>query len=242
MKRHNRKINFMNQISNDLAAGFALVPDVLDEATTQFLIENLAPLQIENAAGVRNLLDVPAIVDLARSPSVRALIEPILGPHCFAVRGIYFDKTPGANWKVPYHQDLSIAVRERHEAAGFGPWSVKAGVVHVQPPTEVLQEMVTLRLHLDDCDENNGALRVLENTHRLGQLSALQIARQREIGTEIVCSCARGGALLMRPLLLHASSPARSPRHRRVVHLEWTARELPGLLNWRDRIANLSAI
>ena len=232
----------MNQILNELSNGFALVPDVLDEATIRFLIESLAPLQVQSAAGVRNLLDVPAIVGLARSPSIRALVEPILGPHCFAVRGIYFDKTPGANWKVPYHQDLSIAVQERHETEEFGPWSVKAGVVHVQPPTEILETMVTLRLHLDDCDENNGALRVIENTHDLGQLSASQIVRQREIGTEIACCCARGGALLMRPLLLHASSPARSPRHRRVVHLEWAARELPGLLNWRDRIANQSAI
>ena len=230
----------MNQISNDISAGFSLVPDVLDGTTTQSLIEALAPLQIESAAGVRNLLEVPLIADLARSLPIRALVEPILGPQCFAVRGIYFDKTPGANWKVPYHQDLSIAVRERHETENFGPWSNKAGAIHVQPPTEILQEMVTLRLHLDDCDHNNGALRVLIDTHNLGKLNASQIARQRETGREIVCSSARGGALLMRPLLLHASSPARHPRHRRIIHLEWAARELPGLLNWRERIYSQS--
>ena len=225
----------MNQILSELSNGFALVADVFGEATTESLVESLAPLPIENAAGVRNLLDVSAIAELARSPQIRALVEPVLGPHCFAVRGIYFDKTPGTNWKVPYHQDLSIAVQKRHETAGFGPWSVKAGVVHVQPPAEILQAMLTIRLHLDDCDESNGALRVLENTHNLGKLNASQIARQREIGREIVCSSARGGALLMRPLLLHASSPAHRPRHRRIVHLEWAARELPGLLNWRER-------
>ena len=228
----------MNQILNDISAGFSLVPDVLDQMTNQSLIEELAPLQIENAAGARNLLEVPAVADLARSPQIRALIEPVLGPQCFAVRGIYFDKTPGANWKVPYHQDLSIAVKQRHPTEGFGPWSIKAGVVHVQPPTEILQEMLTLRLHLDDCDENNGALRVLPATHELGKLSASQIVWQRESGREVVCSGARGDALLMRPLLLHASSLARDPRHRRIIHLEWAARELPGLLNWRERITN----
>lgn len=224
-----------------LTSGYALISGALDAATARLLRETLAPLQIESAAGVRNLLDVRAIAELARSPSIRALIAPILGPHCFAVRGIYFDKTPDANWKVPYHQDLSIAVahqrEDKREIAGFGPWSEKAGVLHVQPPREILEQMVTLRLHLDACDEDNGALRVLGNTHLLGKLSASQIARQRELAREIVCCCAVGDALLMRPLLLHASSAAQSPRHRRVIHLEWAARELPGALNWRDRIA-----
>ena len=83
--------------------GFAIIPNVLDDAATDALIEILAPHQIEGAAGARNLLDVAAIQTLARSAQIRALIEPILGPHCFAVRGIYFDKTASANWKVPYH-------------------------------------------------------------------------------------------------------------------------------------------
>ena len=219
-----------------LEQGFDIIPNLLDDATIDALIETLAPLQTEGAAGARNLLDVAAIQTLARSARVRALIEPILGPHCFAVRGIYFDKTAGANWKVPYHQDLSLAVRARFEREGFGPWSVKAGVFHVQPPTEILENMLTLRLHLDACDATNGALRVLENTHKLGKLSAAQIAREREIGAETVCAVPRGGALLMRPLLLHASSPALHPAHRRVIHLEWAAHELPAGLNWRHQI------
>ena len=98
--------------------------------------------------------------------------------------------------------------------------------------------MLTLRLHLDACDENNGALRVLENTHRLGKLSAPQIAHQRKIGVESVCAVPRGGALLMRPLLLHASSPALVPTHRRTIHLEWAARPLPEVLNWQHKIGN----
>ncbi len=216
--------------------GFAIVSNVLDAAQADALIETLAPLQTEGAAGARNLLDVAAVQALARSAPIRALVEPILGPECFAVRGIYFDKTAGANWKVPYHQDLSIAVRERRDAAGFGPWSVKGGAVHVQPPVEILENMLTLRLHLDDCDATNGALRVMENTHRLGKLSAPQIARQREVGSETACAVPRGGALLMRPLLLHASSPALVPTHRRVIHLEWAARELPEALNWQHQI------
>lgn len=219
-----------------LAQGFAIIPKFLDDSTINELIEILAPLQIEGAAGARNLLDIPEIQKLARSDQIRALIEPILGPNCFAVRGIYFDKTAGANWKVPYHQDLSIAVAARADIENYGPWSIKAGVIHVQPPTPILENILTLRLHLDACDESNGALRVLGNTHQLGKLSAPNIARQRKIGQEIVCEVPRGGALLMRPLLLHASSPAHTPTHRRVIHLEWAAHDLPEGLNWQHQI------
>ena len=220
-----------------LSQGFALIPDALDGEAVDALLETVAPLHVEGAAGARNLLDIEAIQTLARSAPVRALVEPVLGPHCFAVRGIYFDKTASANWKVPFHQDLSIAVAARREIEGYGPWSIKAGVTHVQPPTEVLEQMVTLRLHLDDCNAENGALRVLSGSHEAGKLSAPQIASLRQTRDEITCALPRGGALLMRPLLLHASSPALVPSHRRVIHLEWAARGLPGGLNWRHRIA-----
>ena len=222
-----------------LNQGYALVPDALDDITTDALLKVVAPLHVEGAAGARNLLDVPEIQTLARSPQVRALVEPILGPDCFAVRGIYFDKTAGANWKVPYHQDLSIAVEARRDIAGYGPWSSKAGVIHVQPPREVLENMLTLRLHLDDCDASNGALRVLPASHLPGKLGAPEIAHWRETVAEITCALSRGGVLLMRPLLLHASSPALVPTHRRVIHLEWAAHSLPDGLNWRHRIAKI---
>jgi ectoine hydroxylase-related dioxygenase (phytanoyl-CoA dioxygenase family) len=161
-------------------------------------------------------------------------MQSLLGQEARVVRGILFDKTPGANWKVPWHQDLTIAVKQKREAPGFGPWSIKAGIPHVQPPIEVLQRMVTLRLHLDECDADNGPLRVLPGTHRHGRLSSEAIAEQRCLASEVLCTSPRGGALLMKPLLLHASSPCRSPRHRRVVHLEWSSDTLPHGLQWHS--------
>ena len=98
----------------------------------------------------------PRSAGLAGSPALLDLVEPVLGPGAFAVRGLLFDKTPGANWGVPWHQDLTIAVRERVEAPGFGPWTVKAGIPHVRPPVGVLEGMLTLRVHLDDCDAARG--------------------------------------------------------------------------------------
>lgn len=236
----------------DLAAGverdgFALVPNVLDPAAVRALLAALDDAGGDAPGGVgvrrrasvyamRNLLDLPAVREVAQSPAVRALAECVTGPGAFAVRGILFDKTPDANWKVAWHQDLTIAVRGRREVEGFGPWSEKAGVASVQPPASVLERMITVRLHLDDCFAENGPVNVIPGSHRHGRLSAAGIERLRA-GTAPVSTCiARGGALVMRPLLLHASSPATSPAHRRVVHLDFAVDALPDGLEWHDQV------
>lgn len=231
----------MTRFSNVAGDGFAVIPDVLNPAQIEELREVVARIEgagvskRQNVFAIRNLLDSPEIQDLARSSAIRALVEPVLGPDCFAARGIFFDKTPDANWKVPWHQDLSIAVREKIEVEGFGPWSEKSGAIHVQPPAGILENMLAIRLHLDDCDGTNGALRVVPGSHTSGKLDAAQIALQ--VGKiEEIAAVGSGGAMLMRPLLLHASSPSHSPAHRRVIHLEFAASELPAGLRWLHRI------
>lgn len=229
--------SLLNEVARD---GFAIVPDAVDTDTVDRLVAALGDVrdggEVRRRDGVyaiRNLLEaVPTIGVLARSAVLRGLVAPILGPEGFPVRGILFDKTAGANWNVVWHQDLSIAVRERREAPGFGPWSEKAGVTHVQPPAALLERMLTVRLHLDDCDPDNGPLRVLPGSHRAGRLNAAAIQDWRTRVPEVVCPVPRGGVLLMRPLLLHASSDARAPGHRRVIHIEYAAEGLPGGLAW----------
>jgi ectoine hydroxylase-related dioxygenase (phytanoyl-CoA dioxygenase family) len=125
-----------------------------------------------------------------------------------------------------------IAVRARQDIPGFSAWSVKAGVVHVQPPIEILAGILSVRLHLDDTDETNGALRVIPGSHLRGLLDDDAIQQWKEQGNVATCAVPRGGALLMRPLLLHASSVAAQPTHRRVLHLEYSALDLPGGLAW----------
>src|SRR5204862_4238864 len=124
------------------------------------------------------------------------------------------------------HQDLTLAVRARAEVLGFGPWSVKDGVPHVQAPAELLEQMITLRLHLDDCDESNGALLVLSGSYRFGKIPTEQIRGLEKECPENVCKARAGEGLLMRPLLLHASSRSRSDGHRRVLHIEYSGFEL----------------
>ncbi|MBJ6759466.1 phytanoyl-CoA dioxygenase family protein [Myxococcaceae bacterium JPH2] len=221
--------------------GFALIPEAVSAETVESLLRALPSVESSSNAsrrgGVRNLLeDVPEVQALALHGPLRDVAERVLGRDCFAVRGLMFDKTPESNWKVIWHQDLTIAVRERREVPGFGPWSHKAGVECVQPPPEVLESMVAVRLHLDDCGSDNGPVRVLPGSHREGRLSSAQTQTRLEQQPAEDCLVSARGILVMRPLLLHASSPARVPAHRRVVHLEFAACELPAGLEWHTRI------
>lgn len=224
------KCEYSRQISRD---GFALVP-LADAAQCDALAGDLAQFETEmRRGGVRDLLNRSAAVrDFAQSARILAVVRKVLGESAHPVRGIFFDKTPHANWKVPWHQDLTIAVREKIEVAGFSAWSEKDCIPHVQPPVEILQKMLTLRLHLDDADATNGTLKVLSATHQNGRFEAAQIQQMRATHEETLCVAARGDALLMRPLLLHASSAGTAPKRRRVIHLEYAATELPDGLRW----------
>lgn len=222
--------------------GFAVHEQVISPADCELLTRELTPrFQSEQDAarsrigGLRNLLQTsPSVAQVASSAPVMDLLRSMLGAEPFPVRSIFFDKTPEANWSVAWHQDLHIAVAEKIETAGFGPWTIKAGVPHVQPPLEVLASMVTLRLHLDDCDRTNGALKVIPGSHACGVLTggAFLEWTQRE---PVFCEVPKAGAMLMRPLLLHASSPAVNPTHRRVLHIEYATTSLPNGLKWFER-------
>jgi ectoine hydroxylase-related dioxygenase (phytanoyl-CoA dioxygenase family) len=222
------------------ADGFEILAGVLSSGECEVLADELAHLLDEKKAssgnrigGLRNLLQtVPRVAELAHSSQLSALLRCRLGKPPFPVRALMFDKTADANWRVPWHQDLAIAVAARIETPGFEAWSVKEGVVYVQPPREILEGMAAIRLHLDDCGSENGALRVIPGSHLRGKLNSDEIAACVKSATVHTCEVPKGGALLMQPLLLHSSSPAQSPRHRRVLHIEYATEKLPDSLKW----------
>lgn len=188
-------------------------------------------------AGIRALSAKSVVFrELIESHEFRAIAAGVLGPACFPVRTILFDKTPDANWDVPWHQDATIAVASRPDnladAPGFGPWSIKEGVHHVQPPAGVLERMLTLRLHLDDCPEDNGALRVVPGSHAHGFIDEGAIKREECEARSRTLAVPAGGLVVMRPLTLHASRKATRPAHRRVVHVEFAVDALPYGLEW----------
>lgn len=211
--------------------GFELIAGLVDEAERRELLDVVGAVDV---AGRRNMLAVPAVAALATSEKLLDLVRLHTDGEPRPVRAIWFNKSAEANWLVAWHQDLAIAVRQRIETLGFEAWSVKEGVPHVQPPAEVLERMLTVRIHLDDADERNGALRVIAGSHRSGRLDADQIAGLREERGETLCAAAAGDAMLMRPLLLHASGRSTNDRPRRVLHLEYAAEELPGGLAWPE--------
>lgn len=190
--------------------------------------------QMEQGAnlGLRNLLQQDWCAELAAKLSgCEALASMIPAGHV-AVQCTAFVKAPEHNWLVPLHQDLSIPVAERIEHPAVTGWSQKDGVYYVQPPIAVLQELVAVRLQLDPCSDGDGGLRVVPGSHLGGRLSAPEAMAIRELSGEAVCQVPRGAALVLRPLLLHASSKLKGDQPRRVLHFLYGPSVLPCGLRW----------
>lgn len=212
--------------------GFEIVRKAIPEVWLARL-DNCLDKDFQNT---RNILQEPTVREFAGAVSLRAIVEPVLGSSCVAVRGIFFNKSADSNWKVTWHQDCVISVKSRRDIDGWGPWSTKAGVPHVRPSAGVLSGMLAVRVHLDDCPIENGALHVMPGSHDRGFISEAEIVASDKSAQQ-VCAAERGDVLLMRPLLLHASSSAASPTSRRVLHLEFATHQLlPGDLEWFDSV------
>ena len=196
--------------------GWALVASGLE---AERLAELGATAFATDAAGTRCLLDIPSVRAAAETMRETLVVRGLLPVGAVAIQAIAFDKNPAANWKVTWHQDLMLPLARSVSDSGYELPSRKAGVDYARPPRAVLETLLAVRLHIDDCDEANGPLRVSPGSHRQGVIRSTDIDARREVFGETTVLAAAGEALLMRPLLLHASSPAREPRHRRVLHI-----------------------
>ena len=164
---------------------------------------------------------------------IGAIAASILGDQARPVRAILFDKTPGRNWALGWHQDRTIVVKERIDTDGYGHWTVKSGLIQVEPPFEILERMVTLRVHLDAVDERNAPLRVVPGSHRLGRLPEAEIERVVAAFGERLCLAERGDVWLYATSIVHASLAADPPRRRRVLQVDFSADATPSPLAWR---------
>ncbi len=149
------------------------------------------------------------------------------------VRALWFDKTLEANWAVPWHQDRTIAVRERVTHPGYGPWSIKAGTVHVEPPFAVLGNMVTARLHFDACPPDNAPLEVIIGSHTRRHAVA-EVAALVRAGPQRLCLAAKGDLWLYRTPILHRSARATRSGRRRVLQVDFCRESLPPGLDWAE--------
>lgn len=155
-----------------------------------------------------------------------------LAPGMFPVRAVAFDKTAQSNWTLPWHQDRIIAVAARHPVPGYGNWSEKHGVWHGEPPTEVLAQMLFVRVHLDACDADTGAMEIAEGSHAAGVVSVQQAMGVAQDYPRALCTAHPGDILILPMLTLHRSRAAAAPATRRVLRLDYAASPLPAPLAW----------
>lgn len=183
-------------------------------------------------AGIR-LAQVPPLRPfLANDGILGALAATHLGPATRPVRAILFDKSAGTNWALGWHQDRTIAVRDRIETPGYGPWTIKAGMHHVEPPAELQAGMVTMRVHLDPISETNAPLLIAPGSHQLGRIAEAEIEGIVARCGTVTCLAEAGDVWLYATPILHASNRATIPSHRRVLQVDFAAADLPGGLQW----------
>lgn len=217
-------------------AGFELIDELLAPEMAQSLLAELTRLQLEPLrGGIRRIEKrLPEVAALASSPRFIATAQRHLSGPPELVRAIYFDKSPENNWFVTWHQDRTVAVSERFEAEGWGPWSIKSDVWHVQPPLEVLQNMITIRLHLDPATKANGCLKVLPGSHNIGLLPADAVQHSISHERAVYCESPVGGAVVMRPHILHSSEKSATAMPRRILHFEYSSYRLPHGISWNS--------
>lgn len=225
--------------------GFALAEQVYDQSDILEIAvevqESLASLTAESSASIRtrsgvvyaarNFLSIfPKVTEFIDRPILKLILNEILGESCGLVRGLYFDKPPQQGWTLPWHKDLTVAVRNTNvKTSEFKNPTFKAGVSHFEAPESILKQMLTLRIHLDGADQENGALMVMPQSHH-GKVDSAQPDQN-----SVTIATQSGDVFMMRPMLTHCSgnSHPEIDRHRRVIHLEFAASQrLPDRVEW----------
>ncbi|MEO6454716.1 MAG: phytanoyl-CoA dioxygenase family protein [Ginsengibacter sp.] len=225
-----------------ICEGFAIVDNVFTTEEIYSILQTIAQVdttkptfrKTNDLFAIRQFIkEVPETFNLIFNSRLNSIISPVFGDDYFVTKSIYFDKPEQSNWFVAYHQDLTISVDKKLDVEGFGSWTVKQNQFAVQPPLDILESNFTIRIHLDDTDENNGALKVILKSHLKGIIRPETIDWIKE--TETVCNVRKGGIMIMKPLLLHASNRTTNNKKRRVIHIEFSNRSLIDTLQWAEK-------
>ncbi|RYD95087.1 MAG: phytanoyl-CoA dioxygenase [Sphingobacteriales bacterium] len=226
--------------------GFAVIPNVYNAEEIDAIANTIATAQhntsnfrkTDDLFAIRQLFkEVPGLQQLIFTDKLKTIVGDLFGEDYFLVKSIYFDKPGNSNWFVAYHQDLTISVDKKTAVEGFSNWTVKNGQFAVQPPLEILQNNFTIRIHLDDTDGDNGALKVIQSSHKKNIYRAEEIDYSAEV--EVTCNVPAGGVMIMKPLLMHASNRTVNNKNRRVIHIEFSNAELPEEIKWAERLTAL---
>ncbi|HEY6136929.1 MAG TPA: phytanoyl-CoA dioxygenase family protein [Thermoanaerobaculia bacterium] len=223
-------------LTSDLfAQGFAVADIRLTDEQCDHLAAAIPSLSASHGV-VRGLIQHPAVVQLLLHKQFGGYLWSVVGRDLVAVKATLFDKMVALNWRAQWHQDRVIAIRERMQISGYGSWSMKAGVQHAEPPAAVLQQMLAVRIYLDHSDTENGPLRVIPGSHVFGKLSDEDLQNRVADSRSIEVHVAKGGLLLMHPLLIHSTSESHTTEHRRVLHVELAPAEAISPLQWHTML------
>lgn len=232
--------NFLENKAELQKRGFTTINSVYSQEEINSIIKFIddqdtnSPIfrKSENLFAIRQFIkELPQIKSLIFNERLESIINTI-EENAFIVKSIYFDKPEKSNWFVAYHQDLTISVDKKESIEGFGPWTSKHNQFAVQPPLEILENIFTIRIHLDNTDESNGALKVIDGSHLKSVYRPEKIDWINE--KENFCNVEAGGIMLMKPLLLHSSSRTSNQKRRRVIHIEFSNKTLPSQLKWSE--------
>lgn len=222
--------------------GFTIIDSVYAEFEIKKILSIIEKAETSNETfrksneifAIRQFLkELPECIDHIFNKNLNSIIEEQIGENYFVIKSIYFDKPETSNWYVPYHQDLTISVNKKLILDGFEKWTNKYNQYAVQPPIDFLKNITTIRIHLDQTDENNGALKVIPGSHLRGIIRPEEIDWQKD--QEYSCNVNQGGIMIMKPLLLHCSKRTLNNQKRRVIHIEFSNNELSGQLEWAER-------
>ena len=235
----------MKNIAEINSEGFTIINDIYSEneiGKLISLIENSTENKTKNATfrksqdlfAIRQFhKEIPETLPYIFNDNLKGIVESNFGKGYFITKSIYFDKPEKSNWFVAYHQDLTISVNKKTETANFENWTVKQNQFAVQPPKEILEDNFTIRIHLDKTTKDNGALKVINNSHSKGILRIENMDFEKE--KETMCEVEKGGIMIMKPLLFHASNKTTNNERRRVIHIELSKQKLPEDLEWSEK-------
>ena len=236
----------MNSLIEINTEGFAIKNDVYTKNEIEkliSLIENITENETTNATfrkskdlfAIRQFhKEIPETLDFIFNQNLKEIIESNFGAGYFITKSIYFDKPEKSNWFVAYHQDLTISVDKKIEIENFENWTIKQNQFAVQPPKEILENNFTIRIHIDKTTKDNGALKVINDSHSRGILRIENLDFENE--KETICEVEKGGIMIMKPLLFHASNKTTNNERRRVIHIEFSNQQLPAGLEWSEKI------
>lgn len=237
-----KKIKHIEEINSE---GFAIIDNVYSENEIEKIIseiEKVAENKTENSTfrksedlfSIRQFhKEIPETLNVIFNQNLREIIKLNFGENYFITKSIYFDKPEKSNWFVAYHQDLTISVDIKVEIENFENWTTKQNQFAVQPPKEILQQNFTIRIHIDKTTKENGALKVLNKSHKKGIVRTENIELENEI--ETICEIEKGGIMIMKPLIFHASNKTTNNERRRVIHIEFSNQKLPNELEWSEK-------